>query len=65
KLAHFREQMQRWMKKHNDSFEACTWYQDRWTKDRNIVNTASGVKQDLEALGKIVERTREEIQKIG
>lgn len=49
-VAHYREQLKRWRKEHNDVFEGCTWYESRWTKDRNIVNTASGVKQDLEKL---------------
>ena len=62
KLAHYRTQLQRWMKEHNDGFESCTWYRDHWTNDRNIVNTASGVKQDLATLGRIVERTSREIE---
>jgi arylsulfatase A-like enzyme len=49
-LRHYREKSQAWRKERNDTFEACTWYRDRWTKDRNIVLTASGVKQDLGAL---------------
>ena len=60
-LAHFRTQLQGWMKEHNDGFEGCTWYRDHWTADRNIVNTASGVKQDLAALERIVQRTSREI----
>lgn len=62
KLTHYREQLQRWMKEHNDAFEACTWYRDRWTDDRNIVNTASGVKQDLAGLDRIVQRTTRQIE---
>jgi hypothetical protein len=49
------------MKDHNDQFEGCTWYRDHWTADRNIVNTAMGVKQDLAALERIVQRTSREI----
>ena len=60
-LSHCRTRHQRWMKEHNDSFEACTWYRDRWTADRNIVNTATGVKQDTAALERIVQRTIREI----
>ncbi|MEO7648915.1 MAG: sulfatase [Bryobacteraceae bacterium] len=45
KAAHYRGQLAKWRKERNDSFESCTWYRDRWTKDRNIVMTASGVKQ--------------------
>jgi arylsulfatase A-like enzyme len=65
KLAYYRGLLQGWMMEHHDTFEACTWYRDRWTNDRNIVNTASGVKQDLAALGRIMERTRAEIEKAG
>ncbi len=60
-LDHYRASLQRWMKEHNDGFESCTWYRDHWTRDRNIVNTASGVTQDLDALDRIVERTSREI----
>ena len=60
-LVHYRTQLQRWMKEHNDVFERCTWYRDHWTNDRNIIDTASGVKQDLAGLGRIVERTSREI----
>lgn len=54
KLKHYRELSTQWRKERNDTFEACTWYQ-RWTDDRNIINTASGVKQDLAALKKITD----------
>lgn len=49
-LRHYREMSQKWRKERNDTFEACTWYRDHWTKDRNITMTASGVGQDLEEL---------------
>ena len=62
KLSHYRVQLQRWMKEHNDLFESCTWYRGRWTNDRNITNTAMGVRQDLAALGRIVRRTDREIE---
>jgi arylsulfatase A-like enzyme len=52
-LRHYRERSQAWRKERNDTFESCTWYRDRWTQDRNITMTASGVKQDLGALAKI------------
>jgi arylsulfatase A-like enzyme len=52
-LRHLRELSKQWRKEQNDSFEACTWYRDRWTKDRNIVMTAKGIQQDLEGLSKI------------
>lgn len=48
-LDHYRKVSQDWRAKQNDTFEACSWYQ-RWTRDRNIINTASGVRQNLEAL---------------
>ena len=57
KLDHYRTLLARRMKQHNDGFESCTWYRDRWTNDRNIVNTATGVKQDLAALQQITQRT--------
>jgi len=63
KLAHYRAELQRWMKEHNDDFQSCTWYRDHWTSDRNIVNTASGVKQDLGVLSQIVQKTAREIDK--
>jgi hypothetical protein len=49
-LREYRERSQRWRKERNDTFEACTWYRDHWTQDRNIISTATGVKQDLSAL---------------
>jgi hypothetical protein len=48
-LVHYRSVSETWRKEMNDTFEPCTWYQ-RWTEDRNIVDTATGVKQDLQAL---------------
>ena len=48
-LTHFRERSEQWRKQRGDSFEACTWYQ-RWTQDRNIINTATGVSQNLQQL---------------
>lgn len=52
-LQHYRSISETWRTEHNDSFENCSWY-ERWTKDRNIVNTATGVTQDLDALDKLV-----------
>jgi len=57
-----RTRLRSWMKDHNDQFESCTWYRDRWTMDRNIVNTATGVKQDLTSLESIVRQTAREIE---
>ena len=52
-LRHYRDRSQAWRKERNDTFEACTWYRDHWTRDRNIILTASGVEQDLAALEQI------------
>ena len=52
-LRHYRDKSQAWRKERNDTFEACTWYRDHWTRDRNIILTASGVQQDLAALERI------------
>ena len=52
-LGHFREMSRRWRKERYDTFEACTWYRDHWTEDRNIVMTATGTRQDTGALNKI------------
>lgn len=52
-LRHYRALSQAWRKERNDAFERCTWYRDHWTNDRNIVLTATGVKQDLAELDKI------------
>lgn len=57
KVAHYRDKLLRWRKEHNDTFESCTWYRDHWTEDRNIVLTASSVKQDLKALDALMGRT--------
>jgi arylsulfatase A-like enzyme len=54
-LTHYRKMSERWRKQQGDTFEACTWYQ-RWTEDRNIVNTATGVHQDLHELKAIMEK---------
>jgi arylsulfatase A-like enzyme len=54
-LAHYRTTSQLWRAEQNDTFEACSWYQ-RWTVDRNIVNTARGVTQDLDALNRLTAR---------
>jgi len=49
-LKHYREKSQAWRNEQNDGFEACTWYRDHWTQDRNIVMTAKGTRQDLGVL---------------
>jgi hypothetical protein len=52
-LLHYREKSQAWRRERDDGFEACTWYRDHWTRDRNIVLTATGVRQDLPALDQL------------
>ncbi len=52
-LRHYRTMSETWRKQQNDTFEACTWYESRWSVDRNITDTARGVKQDLEAVRQI------------
>ncbi len=52
-LQHYRSLSETWRASQNDTFESCSWY-ERWTKDRNIVNTAKGVTQDLDALNTLV-----------
>lgn len=49
-LRHCRTISENWRKEQNDDFEACNWYESRWTVDRNITNTAKGVRQDLNSL---------------
>jgi arylsulfatase A-like enzyme len=55
-LGHYRDQLQRWMKDHGDTFESCTWYRDHWTTDRNITRTATGVGQDPDKLERVTKR---------
>jgi arylsulfatase A-like enzyme len=55
-LGHYRELSEQWRKQQNDTFEACTWYRDHWTEDRNITSTARGVSQDLKKLRNTLER---------
>lgn len=54
-LAHYRTTSEQWRREHNDNFEACSWYK-RWTEDRNIVMTATGVTQNLSALNEITDK---------
>jgi len=54
-VTHYRTISQDWRKDQNDTFEKCTWYQ-RWTEDRNIVDTAKGTRQDVAALKTITDR---------
>jgi arylsulfatase A-like enzyme len=41
KLEHFRKMLKSRMERINDTFEACTWYRDHWTRDRIIVRSAT------------------------
>jgi arylsulfatase A-like enzyme len=56
KLTHYRRLSEEWRRQQNDAFEPCTWYESRWTTDRNITSTARGVGQDLPQLHKITEK---------
>ncbi len=40
-LERFRRMLQERMAVLNDTFEACTWYRDHWTRDRVILRTAT------------------------
>lgn len=55
-LAHYRSMSEAFRKEQNDVFEACTWYESRWTKDRNITSTAKEMSQDLNTLRQITDR---------
>ena len=52
-LKHYRTLSENWRKEQHDTFEACTWYESRWTVDRNITNTAKGVGQNVNALNQL------------
>lgn len=53
-LAHYRASSEKWRKEHNDSFENCTAYK-RWIDgDNNIINTATGIRQDIPKLNTIL-----------
>ncbi|MBZ0295189.1 MAG: sulfatase [Anaerolineae bacterium] len=41
RIEYYRQMLQQRMAKLNDSFEACTWYQDNWINDRHILHTAT------------------------
>ena len=48
KLAELRGKLRRRMSELNDTFEACSWYRDHWTKNRVILRGAKGVfRRDL------------------
>lgn len=54
RLMRYREISSRWRKEQNDTFEACSWYEPRWTTNRNITQTAKGVGQNLDELKEIL-----------
>jgi len=53
-LKHYRGKLKAWMSEQNDTFEAASWYRDHWTKDRNSIDSAKGVTQDLDRLQAII-----------
>ena len=55
-LREYRERSRRWRAERNDTFESCTWYRDRWTQNRNITMTATGVAQDLGRLQRMLDQ---------
>ena len=60
--SHVRERSERWRREHCDEFLNCSAYQPRWTTDRNITNTATGTRQDLQALrGVLAKRFRGDV----
>jgi arylsulfatase A-like enzyme len=40
-LKQLREQLHQRLSELNDTFEACTWYEDHWTEDRKIIRSAT------------------------
>jgi arylsulfatase A-like enzyme len=56
KLSYYRNSSATFRKTRKDTFEACSWYESRWTKDRNITNTACGTGQDLDALKVVTDK---------
>ena len=54
-LGHFRRMLKQRMGELNDTFQACTWYRDQWTVDRNIIRGAKGGSHDLDALDGILQ----------
>ena len=50
----YRTLLDDWMNVQEDGFEACSWYRNQWTKDRNIIRGAKGGCHDLEQLSEII-----------
>ncbi|MFW6164285.1 MAG: sulfatase-like hydrolase/transferase, partial [Planctomycetota bacterium] len=55
-LARFRQRLKACLAAIADTFEACTWYRDHWTRDRNILRGARGGSHDLDALADIIRK---------
>ncbi|MBT3603868.1 MAG: sulfatase [Candidatus Latescibacteria bacterium] len=55
-LKHYRDQLQTRLKEQNDTLEPCTWYEDQWTQDRNIMRGAKGGSHDLDQLADIIQK---------
>jgi arylsulfatase A-like enzyme len=54
-LERFRRMLKSRMAELNDTFEACTWYRDHWSVDRNIIRGARGGTHDLAQLRRIIQ----------
>jgi len=63
-LRHYREMLLGWMQSQNDTFEACTWYQDQWMNNRNIMQGAKGGTHDLPLLQEIIQTHFHEADRI-
>jgi arylsulfatase A-like enzyme len=53
-LENYRNRLRSKMSKLSDTFKPCTWYENAWTEDRNIMQGARGGAHDLDALGSIL-----------
>jgi hypothetical protein len=53
-LEDYRNRLRSRMSELSDTFEPCTWYENVWTEDRNIVQGARGGAHDLDFLGSML-----------
>lgn len=53
-LRHYREASATFRKEHNDEFHECSWYEKHWTIDRNITDTATGTRHNLQELNELL-----------
>ena len=53
-VKHYRTLLSSWMESQEDEFQACSWYRDRWTQERNIMRGAKGGYHDLDQLKEII-----------